>query len=110
MAIFAASYCGGKRVQPSVTLPPKRLLEQVCDRIRVGHYALRTGHACVGWIRRFILFHRKRRPAEMGAGEVAAFLSYLATTRNVSASAQNQAKAALLFLYKEGAGNGATVA
>ncbi len=85
----------------SDTLPPKRLLEQVRARIRVKHYALRTEYAYVDWIRRFILFHRKRHPAEMGAAEVEVFLSYLATTRNVSASTQNQAKAALLFLYKE---------
>ena len=85
----------------SDTLPLKRLLEQVRDRIRVKHNALRTESAYVDWIRRFILFQRKRHPAEMGAAEVEAFLLYLATIRNVSASTQNQAKAALLFLYKE---------
>lgn len=85
----------------SDTLPPKPLLEQVRDRIRVKHYALRTEYAYVDWIRRFILYHRKRHPRDMGAAEVEAFLSYLATTCNVSASTQNQAKAALLFLYKE---------
>ena len=83
------------------TLPPKRLLEQVRERIRVKHYALRTEYTYVDWIRRFILFHHKRHPRDMGAAEVEGFLSYLATTRSVSASTQNQAKAALLFLYKE---------
>ncbi len=81
--------------------PSPRLLDQMRERIRVKHYSLRTEKAYVDWGRRFIVFHRKRHPREMGATEVEAFLSYLATARRVSASTQNQAKAALLFLYKE---------
>lgn len=65
------------------------------------HYHLRTETAYLGWARRFILFHDKRHPAEMGKVEVEAFLSHLATERNVSASTQTQALSALLFLYKE---------
>jgi integron integrase len=71
------------------------------ERIRVKHYSIRTESAYVDWARRFILFHHKRHPREMGAPEVEAFLTHLAVERNVSASTQNQAKAALLFLYRE---------
>ncbi|HNT78227.1 MAG TPA: integron integrase, partial [Anaerolineae bacterium] len=65
------------------------------------HYALRTEEAYVDWIRRFILFHHKRHPREMGAAEITAFLTHLAVVDNVAASTQNQALAALLFLYRE---------
>jgi hypothetical protein len=78
-----------------------RLLDQVREQIRVRHYSIRTEQAYVDWCRRFILWHGKRHPREMGATEVEAFLSHLAIERNVSASTQNQAKAALLFLYKQ---------
>lgn len=78
-----------------------RLLDQVRARIRAKHYSLRTGQTYVGWIRRFILFHGKRHPRDMGAPEVEAFLSHLAVDRSVSASTQNQALAALLFLYPD---------
>lgn len=78
-----------------------RLLDQVRARIGVKHYSLRTGQTCVGWVRRFILFHCKRHPRDMGAPEVEAFLSHLAADRTVCASARNQALAALLFLYRE---------
>jgi integron integrase len=80
---------------------PLRLLAQVRARIRVKHYALRTEKVYVDWVKRFVLFHGKRHPRDLGAAEVEAFLSHLAVTRHVSASTQNQAKAALLFLYKE---------
>lgn len=63
------------------------------------HYSRRTEKAYVGWIRRYILFHGKRHPAQMGAGEVNRFLSWLAIDGDVSAATQNQALAALLFLY-----------
>jgi len=66
----------------------------------VRHYSLRTEETYVGWVRRFILFHGKRHPREMGPEEITAFLSFLATDHGVSASTQNQAKAAILFLYK----------
>ena len=84
----------------SVAVQKPRLLDQVRDRLRVKHYALRTEQAYVDWIRRFILFHGKRHPAEMGAPEVEAFLTHLAVDRKVSASTQNQALAALLFSIK----------
>jgi len=78
-----------------------RLLEQVREAIRLRHYSLRTEEVYVDWVRRFVLFHGKRHPAGLGAPEVALFLSHLARERHVSASTQNQAKAALLFLYKQ---------
>lgn len=77
-----------------------RLLDRVRQQIRIRHYSLRTETAYVGWITRFILFHGKRHPQDLGGAEVSAFLSFLATDRNVSANTQNQALAALLFLYK----------
>ena len=86
---------------PSAPPPPRRLLDQVRDAVRVRHYSYRTEQAYVGWIRRFVIFHGKRHPAEMGAPEVGGFLSALATECGVSASTQNQALAALLFLYRE---------
>ncbi len=78
-----------------------RLLDRVRDKIRLKHYSLRTEQAYTDWIRRFVLFHGKRHPAAMGAPEVEAFLTHLAVARHVSASTQNQAKSALLFLYRE---------
>ena len=78
-----------------------RLLDQVREQIRVRHYSIRTEQAYVDWCRRFILWHDKRHPRDMGAAEVEAFLTHLAVERSVSASTQSQAKAALLFLYKE---------
>ena len=85
---------------PAESQPPK-LLEQVVTRMRVKHYSLRTEKSYVDWIKRYIWHHGKRHPKDLGAAEVEAFLSHLAVTRNVSASTQNQAKSALLFLYKE---------
>ena len=78
-----------------------RLLDQVRNKIRFKHYSIRTEQAYVDWIRRFILFHNKRHPREMGAPEVETFLTHLATVGRVSASTQNQALCALLFLYRE---------
>jgi integron integrase len=77
-----------------------RLLDRVRDAVRVRHYSLRTEEAYVAWIRRFILFHGKRHPAEMGEAEINAFLSSLARDARVAASTQNQALSALLFLYR----------
>jgi len=85
----------------SVAAQPPRLLDRVRAAIRVRHYSLATERTYVGWIKRFIYFHQKRHPQDMGAAEVEAFLSALATELNVAASTQNQAKHALLFLYKE---------
>lgn len=84
---------------PAPTSP--KLLDQVRDRIRVKHYSIRTETQYVQWIKRFILFHGKRHPQDMGAVEVEAFLTHLAVAGNVSASTQNQALSALLFLYRE---------
>jgi Site-specific recombinase XerD len=78
-----------------------RLLDQVRDKIRRKNYSIRTEEAYVEWVRRFVLHHGKRHPSEMGAAEVEEFLTYLAVAGRVSASTQNQAKSALLFLYKE---------
>ena len=78
----------------------KRLVERLSEAIRSRHYSRRTEKAYWYWIRCFVLFHGKRHPAEMGAAEVSAFLSWLATERNVAAATQNQALSALLFLYK----------
>ncbi|HEY8097961.1 MAG TPA: integron integrase [Methylobacter sp.] len=83
------------------TNTPPKLLDQVRDRIRVKHYSIRTETQYVQWIKRFILFHKKRHPQEMGTTEVEAFLTHLAVDGHVSASTQNQALSALLFLYKE---------
>jgi integron integrase len=78
-----------------------KLLDQVRDVIRRKHYSIRTEQAYIDWIKRFILYHDKRHPAEMAEEEVAQFLTHLARHRDVSASTQNQALSALLFLYKE---------
>ncbi len=76
-------------------------LESVRDLIRVKHLSYRTEEAYLGWIRRFILFHEKQHPQEMGAAEAQAFLTHPAVKENVAAATQNQAFAALLFLYRE---------
>jgi integron integrase len=85
---------------PAAPTPPK-LLDQVRDKIRVKHYSIRTETQYMQWTRRFILFHGKRHPKDMGGPEVEAFLTHLAVEGNVSASTQNQALSALLFLYRE---------
>jgi len=84
-----------------VSPPGPKPLDRVRDRLRVKHYSIRTEEQYVSWIRRYILFHGKRHPREMGPRELEAFLTHLAVARNVSASTQNQAKSALLFLYAE---------
>ena len=85
------------------TTPPRqpKLLERMRFHLRTRHYSIRTEEAYVDWARRFIVFHGKRHPRDMGVAEVEAFLSHLAVERHVSASTQNQAKAALLYLYKQ---------
>ena len=82
-------------------MQPLKLLDQVRDRIRRKHYSLRTEDTYVQWIKRFIYFHGKRHPRELGAHEVEQYLTHLAVAGRVSASTQNQAMSALLFLYKE---------
>jgi integron integrase len=91
----------GALISLSGSLSAPRLLDQVRGKIRLKHYSLRTEQAYVDWIRRFIRHHGKRHPRDMGAGEVEAFLTHLAVAGRVAASTQNQAKSALLFLYRE---------
>ena len=85
---------------PPQTPAKLRLLDHVREVLRRKHYSLRTEQSYVDWIKRFILFHGKRHPAEMGRVEVTAFLTHLAVERNVAASTQNQALSAILFLYR----------
>jgi integron integrase len=80
---------------------PPRLLDQLRAVLRRKHYSLRTEEAYVGWVRRYVLFHYKRHPRDMGLPEVEAFLTDLAVVQQVAASTQNQALSALLFLYAE---------
>lgn len=80
---------------------PPRLFDRVRAAIRLRHYSIRTETAYLGWIRRYIFFHKVRHPDEMGAAEVVEFLSDLAVNGHVSSSTQNQALCALVFLYRE---------
>ena len=93
----------GVRSVKSVGAPEKgekRLAQRFSEAIRERHYSRRTEKAYWYWIRYFIIFHGKRHPVELGAAEVTAFLSWLASERNVAAATQNQALSALVFLYK----------
>lgn len=81
--------------------PPPRLLDVLRHAIRVRHYSIRTEEAYVDWARRFVRFHGRRHPRELGAPEVAAFLTHLAVDRTVAPSMQNQARLALMFLYRD---------
>src|SRR5450759_15118 len=85
----------------STTAKPPKLLDQVSDKLRVKHYSIRTEQAYVGWIKRYIFFHDKRHPKDMGARDIEAFLTHLAVAGKVSASTQNLAKSSILFLYRE---------
>lgn len=78
-----------------------KLLDQLSDRIRLKHYSRRTEDAYLDWVKRYILYHNKTHPQEMGKPEIEAFLTHLAVERKVAAATQNQARSALLFLYKE---------
>jgi len=78
-----------------------RLIQRYREELQVRHYARRTVNTYEQWLRRFLRFHRMRHPREMGSAEVKGFLSHLAVDQKVSASTQNQALAALLFLYRE---------
>ncbi|MDL1945111.1 integron integrase [Chloroflexi bacterium CFX2] len=80
--------------------PPRKLMDQVSDAIRLKHYSYRTEQTYKDWIKRYILFHNKRHPKDMGIPEIQAFLSHLAVEKNVAASTQNQALSAILFLYR----------
>jgi integron integrase len=90
----------GQPFDNQAALNPPRLLDQVREAIRLRHYSIRTEQAYTDWIKRFILFHGKRHPREMGAAEVERFLTHLAVEGRVAASTQNQALSALLFLYR----------
>jgi integron integrase len=89
------------RETASVESSKPKLLDRVRHAVRARHYSRRTEKAYVHWIKRYIFFHGKRHPAEMGAAEVTAFLTALAVRERVAASTQNQALNALLFLYRE---------
>lgn len=86
---------------PDFSRPKPKLLDRIREAVRTRHYSLRTERAYVSWVRRFVIFHGKRHPEILGADEISAFLSHLAVKGRVSASTQNQAMSALLFLYKE---------
>lgn len=82
-------------------MPEPKLLDQVRQTARLKHFSLRTERAYAQWVYRFVVYHGKRHPREMGAREIQAFLTWLAVERDVAASTQNQALCALLFLYRE---------
>ena len=77
-----------------------KLLDQVRNAIRVKNYSYRTEQSYVHWIKRYVIYHHKRHPSEMGETEIQKFLTHLAVDKNVAASTQNQALSALLFLYR----------
>ena len=85
----------------STAANPPKLLDQARARLRVKHYSIRTEHTYLDWIKRYILFHGKQHPKHLGVKDVEAFLTHLAVAGKVAASTQNQAKSALLFLYRE---------
>jgi hypothetical protein len=87
-------------VEGAMAGPPK-LLDRVRMAIRARHYSRRTEDAHVYWIRRYIVFHGRRHPSELGSADVTRFLTSLAVGRSVAASTQNQAFSALVFLYKQ---------
>src|SRR5256714_12612063 len=94
-------YCGPVSGDSSVTgSPPRTLLGRVRAAVRARHYSPRTEQAYVAWVRRFVIFHGRRHPADLGGSEVQAFFTYLAERRRVSGATQNQAAAALLVLYR----------
>jgi integron integrase len=98
---YAFMYAPNLKATTPIPGQTPKLLDQVREKIRLKHYSIRTEQAYCDWIKRYILFHGKHHPINMGAAEVESFLTHLAIDRQVSASTQNQAKAALLFLYKE---------
>jgi hypothetical protein len=90
-----------KPLKLNTETPPPKLLDQLRERIRLKHYSIRTEQAYVQWVKRYIIFHGKRHPAEMGKAELESFLTSLAVERNVSASTQTQALSALLFYTRK---------
>lgn len=89
-----------RRVQRPGATVPRKLLAQLRATLRARHYSRRTEEAYVRWVHRYVLFHEKQHPAKLGSDEIADFLSSLAEKWHVSASTQNQAASALLFLYR----------
>ena len=87
---------------PQGTSSPKekKLLDQVRDALRLKHYSARTEQTYIEWIKRYIIFHKKRHPKDMAIPEIEAFITHLAVDRNVAVSTQNQALSAIIFLYK----------
>jgi integron integrase len=81
--------------------PKKKLLDQLRETVRLKHYSIRTEQTYVGWVRKYILFHNKRHPQEMGVREIREFLTHLAVEQENSAASHNQALSAILFLYRE---------
>lgn len=94
-SLEAPVFSSGERI------PPPKILDRVRFHLRVKHYSIRTEQAYLDWIRRYILFHHKRHPTEMGEAHIAEFLTHLAVDKHVAASTQNQALSALLFLYQQ---------
>jgi site-specific recombinase XerD len=97
------TFCNNLLFSPPMFMEPSappKLLDRVRQAIRLKHYSYRTEQTYVSWIKRYILFHDKRHPKDMGVEEVRTFLSHLAVVDNVASSTQNQALSALLFLYK----------
>jgi hypothetical protein len=88
---------GATKVKP-------RLLDQVREAVRARHYSIRTEHTYCEWVTRYVMFHGKRHPKEMGPAEINRFLTHLACDRNVAAGTQNQALSALVFLYRSSSG------
>jgi hypothetical protein len=103
--VYAVEASGARPLAVRESVPPvllkPRLLDRVREALRVRHYSPRTEEAYVAWIRRYIFFHGKRHPAELGGPDVTRFLSALAVEGHVAASTQNQALSALLFLYRD---------
>lgn len=81
-------------------MPEKKLMEQVKDILRAKHYSPRTEETYTDWIKRYIIFHEKRHPKEIGEKEIQTFITYLATELKLAASSQNQALSAIIFLYR----------
>ncbi|MDK1030268.1 MAG: phage integrase N-terminal SAM-like domain-containing protein [Anaerolineae bacterium] len=78
-----------------------KLLDQLKDKLRAKHYSLRTENSYTSWVRKFILYHNKRHPRDMGPKEINAYITHLALKKHVAASTQNQALSAILFLYRK---------
>jgi site-specific recombinase XerD len=98
--IISSQSSASKPAITAVHNEKREVLERMRQAIRIRHYSLRTEEAYLAWIKRFIIFHDKKHPKDMGASEIQQFLSHLAVRVNVAASTQNQALCAIIFLYK----------